>query len=84
MTKKSKRQHNRRQPDPKDVDAYARILQMLGLIAVVAVLAIDNLVKDTTVPVWVVFGILGVAVGLSPEQILSVIKDLLKSFTGRR
>lgn len=77
-TKKPIKKH---EPERQEIDAYARVLQVVAVIAVVSMVFIDNLVKDSTIPVWIYFGILGVAVGLSPEQILDVIKSI---FTGGR
>lgn len=64
-----------------EVDVYARVLQMIGVLAVVAMIFTDNLVANSNIPIWIYFGILGVAVGLSPEQILDVIKSI---FLGNR
>lgn len=82
MAKKNNKPTPKKQAEDKQqLDTTARVLQMVAVVSVVAMLVIDNLVKDSTIPVWIYFGILGVAVGLSPEQILDVIKSF---FTGGR
>lgn len=81
MAKKNKPTPKKQEADKQQLDTTARVLQMVAVVSVVAMLVIDNLVKDSTIPVWIYFGILGVAVGLSPEQILDVIKSF---FTGGR
>lgn len=63
------------------IDRYARVLQMVAIISLVALYAIDSFNKDFEVPVWAYFGIMGVGVGLSPEQIIGILKDFLR---GRR
>lgn len=73
-----------RHPSPKEYDVYARIIQIIGLFGILIMIGIDQLVKETEIPIWIYFGILGVAVGLSPEQMLSLIRDLIKSMVGRK
>ena len=64
------------------VDNFARILQIVAIIGVVAIVIVSQLVKsDTAIPVWIPAGLMGVAIGLSPEQFIELIKAF---FTGRK
>lgn len=57
-------------------DNLSRVLQIVGIVAVVALVAIDTLVEGAEVPLYVTLGILGVAIGLKPEQIGQIIKGI--------
>lgn len=61
------------------VDNAARYLQIVAVIAVVAVVIVGQVVKtDNQIPVWVTAGLMGVAIGLSPEQFVEIIKTFFK------
>lgn len=63
----------------KRVDSAARYLQIVATIAVVAVVIIGQVVKsDNQIPVWVTAGLMGIAIGLSPEQFVEIIKSFFK------
>ncbi|HYG84592.1 MAG TPA: hypothetical protein VD907_07000 [Verrucomicrobiae bacterium] len=79
MAKKAK---NKKQVQQEVVlDNYARILQIVAIIAVVVVVVVDQLTPTSDIPIWVPAGLLGVAVGLSPDQIADIIKSI---FRGKR
>jgi hypothetical protein len=64
------------------VDNFARILQIVAIIGVVAIVIVGQLVKsDNPIPVWIPAGLMGVAIGLSPGQFIELIKAF---FTGRK
>lgn len=64
------------------VDNFARILQIVAIIGVVAIVIVGQVVKsDNAIPVWIPAGLMGVAIGLSPEQFIELIKAF---FTGRK
>ena len=64
------------------VDNFARILQIVAIISVVAIVIVGQIVKsDTEIPVWIPAGLMGVAIGLSPDQFIELIKAF---FTGRK
>lgn len=64
------------------VDNFARILQIVAIIGVVAIVIVGLLVDEKNpVPVWIPAGLMGVAIGLSPEQFIELIKAF---FTGRK
>lgn len=67
------------------VDNLARILQITALLLAGLLLVVDIIVKDYELPVWTIPAILGIAAGLSPEQIAKIVTDVIKSFlTGKR
>ena len=64
------------------VDNFARILQIVAIIGVVAIVVVGQLVEEQNpVPTWIPAGLMGVAIGLSPEQFIELIKAF---FTGRK
>lgn len=64
------------------VDNFARILQIVAIVGVVAIVVVGLLVDEKNpVPVWIPAGLMGVAIGLSPEQFIELIKAF---FTGRK
>ena len=64
------------------VDNFARILQIVAIIGVVAIVIVGQLVDEQNpVPIWIPAGLMGVAIGLSPEQFIELIKAF---FTGRK
>jgi hypothetical protein len=64
------------------VDNVARYLQIVAVVAVVAVVVVGQVVKsDNAIPVWVTAGLMGIAIGLSPEQFIEIIKTF---FRGRK
>lgn len=62
------------------IDRYARALQALAIIAVIAIYVIRSVYPDTDIPVWVPGGLLGVAIGLSPEQIVKLLTNIARAF----
>lgn len=67
------------------VDYLARVLQIAALFLCGVLTLVDLLVANTELPVWLVPAIFGIAAGLSPEQIASIIKDVIKTFlSGKR
>ena len=66
------------------VDKYARGLQIISVISVVALLIFNGLVPAASIPSYVIIGLLGVAVGLQPEQIGEMITNVLKTFIGKK
>lgn len=64
------------------VDNAARTLQIVAIIAVVVIVIITQTIKsEQDIPVWIPAGLMGVAVGLSPEQFVELLKAF---FTGRK
>ncbi len=79
--KKSKKQQIVEQQKER-VDNAARNLQIVAIIAVVVIVVVGQVVKsDNVIPVWIAAGLMGVAIGLSPEQFIELIKAF---FTGRK
>lgn len=66
------------------VDAFARVLQIVAIISVVAIFVINGTLPNANVPIYVPAGLLGVAVGLSPAQIGKIVTDMLKAFVGKK
>lgn len=61
------------------VDNVARYLQIVAVVAVVAVVIVGQVVKsENSIPIWVTAGLMGVAIGLSPEQFIEIIKAFFK------
>lgn len=84
MATKTNKKPPKQQPVQNEVDVYARAIQLVALFIFGGMVVISAFVEKSNIPVWATLGILGVAVGLSPEQILDLIKDLLKGFVNRR
>jgi hypothetical protein len=67
------------------VDSLARVLQISALFIAAILLIVDALLDNFELPVWTIPLILGIAAGLSPEQIAKIITDIIKTFvTGKR
>lgn len=80
MTKrKSTPKKTRQEIAEAKVDNFARILQLVAIVAVVAVILIDTLSDTANVPIYVPAGLMGVAIGLSPDEFVRIIK----AFWGR-
>lgn len=79
MAKRAKRKQNET-PQAK-VDNFARVLQIVAIVSVVAIVIVDILVTTADVPVYIPAGLMGVAIGLSPEQFINLIKAF---FAGRK
>lgn len=78
--KKTKQQQLEKQQER--VDNFARILQIVAIVGVVAIVVVGLLVEEKNpVPIWIPAGLMGVAIGLSPEQFIELIKAF---FTGRK
>lgn len=88
MVKKGAKQKIRKEQRheiEQKVDTFARVLQVVALIVALIVIIVDALIKDYEVPIWVIAAILGVALGLSPDQVAKIISDAVKAFvTGKR
>lgn len=64
------------------VERAAQLLQIVAIVGVVVIVVIGQLAKsDEQVPIWIPAGLMGVAIGLSPEQFVELIKAF---FTGRK
>lgn len=81
---KKRQQHELEKKTEQAVDAFARVLQIVAIIAVVAIFIVNGALENADVPIYVPAGLLGVAVGLSPSQIGKIITDLLKAFVGKK
>jgi hypothetical protein len=66
------------------VDTYARVLQLVAIVSVIGIYVLSALSPNTEIPVWVPAGLLGVAIGLSPEHIAKIITDALKNIIGKK
>lgn len=90
MTKKTssiqhrKKQRELEQRTEQAVDAFARVLQIVAIISVVAIFIVNGALENADVPIYVPAGLLGVAIGLSPAEIGKIITNLLKSFVGKK
>jgi hypothetical protein len=62
-----------------EIDNYSRVLQMVAVVALVIVLIFG---KD--IPVYVKAGLLGVAVGLNPDQIYALAKEAVSAIFGKK
>lgn len=85
MAKQVKKTNNQRRDVERQqerVDRFASILQIVAIIGVVAIVIVSLLVDEKNpVPVWIPAGLMGVAIGLSPDQFVELIKAF---FTGRK
>jgi hypothetical protein len=88
MAKHAKKEN--RQPKKEELqtsqlaERYAGVLQVLALGAVVGLLVLRAFVNTLDVPSYVIIGLLGLAVGLSPEQISKMLTDVIKAFIGKK
>ena len=73
----------RREIEQKErIDRFAGTLQIVAIIGVVVIVVVGLLVDEKNpVPVWIPAGLMGVAIGLSPDQFVELIKAF---FTGRK
>lgn len=76
---KARRKRQNEQPKQK-ADVFARLLQVIGLIGVIAMSIVDAMVDTAEIPIYVTLGVLGLAIGFSTEQF----KDIIKAFIGRK
>jgi hypothetical protein len=61
------------------VDNVARYLQIVAIVAVVIIVVVGQVIKsDNQIPIWVTAGLMGIAVGLSPEQFVELLKAFFK------
>lgn len=71
-----------KQEQQERVDNFARVLQIVAIIGVVAIVIVGLLVDEKNpVPIWIPAGLMGVAIGLSPDQFIELIKAF---FMGRK
>lgn len=84
MAPKPKKPNKRRivEQQKQRVDDAARYLQAVAIVAVVIVVIVGQVIKGADrVPIWVTAGLMGVAIGLSPEQFVEIIKSFLRGRT---
>lgn len=79
MAKKAQKRKQNETPAVK-VDNFARVLQIVAIAGVVAIVIVDSITPNTDVPVYIPAGLMGVAIGLSPEQFINLIRAI---FTAR-
>lgn len=89
MVKKQKKVIPNRRKEPeinteKLVDKYTRVLQLLSLVAVILLLIMRGTIKGFELENYILIGLMGLAVGLNPEQIRKILSDVLKSFIGKK
>lgn len=75
-------------PTEKLVDKWTQIvqrtLQVLSLFFVVILLVLRGTIENFRVEDYVIIGLMGLAVGLNPEQIRTMFTDIIKAFIGRK
>lgn len=75
-------------PTEKLVDKWTQIvqrtLQVLSLFFVVILLVLRGFVDQFQVEDYVIIGLMGLAVGLNPDQIRTMFVDIIKAFIGRK
>ena len=69
----ARRQPKKQQPEPKAATTFFRVICLVGAIAV---LVLDATIQTFDYPVWVLGILMGIVIGLSPE-------DLRNWFKGR-
>lgn len=90
MGKKPKKivTQNSKVPTEKLVDKWTQIvqrtLQVLSLFFVVILLILRGTIENFRVEDYVIIGLMGLAVGLNPEQIRTMFTDIIKAFIGRK
>ena len=87
MPNKQKKTENKTsQPIPNTAqlaNRYAGVAQLLALASVVLLIILRGFVSTLIVPDYVIIGLLGLAVGLGPEQIGRMLTDVVKAFIGK-
>lgn len=78
MAKKARKSKKNETPQVK-VDNFARVLQIVAIVAVAAIVIVDTFTPGAEVPVYVPAGLMGVAIGLSPDQFINLIKALFSA-----
>ena len=72
----------------KQVDRWTQIvqrtLQVMALLLVGILLILRGTVNDFRVEDYVIIALLGLAVGLNPDQIRQMFTDIVKAFIGRK
>ena len=72
----------------KQVDRWTQIvqrtLQGMALLLVGILLSLRGTVNDFRVEDYVIIALLGLAVGLNPDQIRQMFTDIVKAFIGRK
>lgn len=63
---------------------YSGVAQLLALAGVIILLVLRGFVVTLIVPDYVIIGLLGLAVGLGPEQIGKMLTDVVKAFIGKK
>jgi hypothetical protein len=79
---------SQRVPTEKLVDKWTQIvqrtLQVLSLFFVIILLVLRGFVDNFKVEDYVIIGLMGLAVGLNPDQIRTMFVDIIKAFIGRK
>lgn len=82
MAKQPRKNKAQKVVEQERVDRFASILQIVAIVGVVAIVVVGLLVDEQNpVPVWIPAGLMGIAIGLSPDQSIELIKAF---FTGRK
>lgn len=66
------------------VDKSSRVLQIIALIIAGILLLVDALIQTYELEVWVIGGIIGIAVGFSPDHFYKLIKEAIMAFIGKK
>lgn len=61
-----------------------RTLQVLSLLFVVILLILRGTIQGFDVPDYVIIGLMGLAVGLNPDQIKQMFVEIIKAFIGKK
>lgn len=82
MAKQQRKNKPQKVVEQERVDNVARYLQIVAIVGVVSIVLVQLLTESATqIPVWIPAGLMGIAVGLSPDQFVELIKAF---FTGRK
>lgn len=78
------RQIHKEREQKQLVDKYSRILQIVAVVCVFLVYLLMSVYPKTEIPVWVPAGLLGVAIGLNPEQMAKIVSDIVKGIVSKK
>ena len=86
-SKKQSGKNSQKKPEVQSTaqlaNRYAGLAQLLALASVVTLIILRGFDETLVVPDYVIIGLLGLAVGLGPEQIGRMVTDVVKAFIGR-
>lgn len=82
--KSNKVKRAQRKEVEQKVDQSSRVLQFVALVIAGVLLVIDALIQTYELPVWIIGGIIGIAVGFSPDQFYKLIKEAIMAFIGKK